>query len=313
MQLRGQPACAQMADAAHEAGIQMRAPEQAAERWSSDRRSRSRVARAMARRIASSTPAARSSSTQNARHRRAGADRGAGRAAAALASASRQRAHAAHGLRQRRHRPPSTRAARRYSSVSTVPGERGPKFVPSTASKPSAPLQRRRLEMLLEQIVDVHAADAQQFAHVAPPEPAHLPASRSSAEAIRPADRCPAAAARCDEHGRERRRRSARMRARVGCDRPPRRPRRAPALAEPVKVRRAARRQRRGRHALGRPSCRPCAASQARCIRSRAASGAAGARRPRRGIPARIRASPRRRRPASAASSTSTERPARAR
>ena len=30
-------------------------------------------------------------------------------------------------------------AASRYSNVSTVPGERGPKFVPSTASRPSAP------------------------------------------------------------------------------------------------------------------------------------------------------------------------------
>ncbi len=36
--------------------------------------------------------------------------------------------------------PAADSAAKRYSSVNTVPGERGPKLAPSTASNPSAPL-----------------------------------------------------------------------------------------------------------------------------------------------------------------------------
>ena len=85
----------------------------------------------------SSTPAARSASTRIRFTGERGADLRPG-AVAERASASQSAPTPPRGC----DRPPPAAAcaASRYSSVSTVPGERGPKFVPSTASNPSAPL-----------------------------------------------------------------------------------------------------------------------------------------------------------------------------
>ena len=48
-------------------------------------------------------------------------------------------------------------AAARYKSDITVPGERGPRLLPSTASSASAPLSSGRLEVLFQQVVHAHA------------------------------------------------------------------------------------------------------------------------------------------------------------
>ncbi len=55
--------------------------------------------------------------------------------------------------------------------------------------EPQRALERRRLEVLLEQVMDVHAADAQQLAHVAPSQAAYLPAHAQQREPIGPSVR----------------------------------------------------------------------------------------------------------------------------
>ena len=44
--------------------------------------------------------------------------------------------------------------------------------------------ERRGIEVLFQQIVDIHAADAQQLAHVAPAELAYLPADAQQRQSI---------------------------------------------------------------------------------------------------------------------------------
>ena len=138
VQLRGEPARAQVADPAHEAGIEVRASPAARGRWSSDRRSRPRSRAAMRSPDSSTTPAARSASTR-IRFTGAAVRISAPAAPRGLASAS-QSAPCPPAAGDSPPAPAAASAARRYSSVSTVPGERGPKLVPSTASNPSAPL-----------------------------------------------------------------------------------------------------------------------------------------------------------------------------
>ena len=138
MQLRGQAPRAQVIDAAHEAGIQVRAAEQLQEgRLRVGARNHGPAPRC-ARRIRarrpprdpprpeSAPPAPRCESRRRPR--------------APLSRAHRTTRPLRPGVATSAAAPPAASAARRYSSVSTVPGERGPKFVPSTASKPSAPL-----------------------------------------------------------------------------------------------------------------------------------------------------------------------------
>ena len=191
MQLRGEAARANVVDAAHEAGVEV------ARRRAGCRKvvfgSALEITAPRADALAGFEHDARGAIAfdQNARHRRAGANRRRRPRRAALASASHSAPMPPLGCDSPAS-PAADSAARRYSSVNTVPGERGPKFAPSTASKPSAPLSAARIEVLFEQIVDIHAADAQQLAHVAPPELAYLPADPQQREPIRPVGRAEA-------------------------------------------------------------------------------------------------------------------------
>ena len=110
--------------------------------------------------------------------------------------------------------PAALAAASRYSSVNTVPGERGPKLVPSTASKASAPFSSVAVEVLLQQIVHIHAADAQQLAHVAPAEPAHPPARASAAPSRSRQSPVPSRGGACVEQRLQGAREALRIRAR---------------------------------------------------------------------------------------------------
>jgi hypothetical protein len=197
-------------------------------------------------------------------------------------------------LRAALGRPPRTAAASRYSSVSTVPGERGPKFVPSTASKPSAPFSSGVLEILLEQVMHVHAADAQQLAHVARPSLRICQPSRSSASVAQSVGAQPRR--RLISKHRLQRLRQARSARRRPWHRRGVRPPSAPAAADSAQRCRAAATARSSAWPRG-PKRRPCdseiqvAQQRAgiRCSKMRAGRDAE--------TRARTRASPRRRRP----------------
>ena len=184
--------------------------------------------------------------------------------------------------------------------------------VPSTASKASAPLSSGDCEMLLEQVVDVHAADAQQLAHVAPPEPADLPAEAQQRQRGR-------AQASVPRRGGDRARAAARSAARE-----------APHARRSTRRTRRASAPRRSRvpppSGSGAPSGTSavvgsrCAAQSSPCDLEAAdrAAASAGIRCSRcahaetRNPGANSRVTRRAARPAAAASSTSTERPPRA-
>ena len=182
MQLGRQTARPQVIDAAHEAGIQIARAEQLEKggfRIGARDHGAGRNALAGFEHDARCTI----SLDQNARHRRGGANHGAGRGRGPGQGIA-QGAHAALGLRQctaacgfgrqaiqeRQHG-----AGRARTEVRTEHGVEGERA-----------LKRRRLELLFEQIVHVHAADAQQFAHVAPPQPANAPTQAQQRERIPP-------------------------------------------------------------------------------------------------------------------------------
>ena len=308
MQFRGEPARANMVDAAYEAGVEMARPRAGAETWSSGRRWKSRSCRRCARPIRAprprrgrlppecSPPARRCECVAPA-------------ALAALASALHSAPMPPLGCDSPAS-PAADSAASRYNSVNTVPGERGPKFAPRMASNAEGALERRGIEVLFEQIEDIHAADAQQFAHVAPPQLAHLPADPQQREPVGPVGRTEARR-HARQHGRERRGEAphARLVDRIGL-----RVRGGEAASRPrfAQVEAGARGpERGGRHALRRP-LEPVRLAAAIRAAVPPASNAASARRPRRGSRARTRASTRRRPTWAAASRTSTERPPRA-
>ncbi len=70
--------------------------------------------------------------------------------------------------------------------------------------EPQRAFERRGVEVLFEQIVNIHAADAQQLAHVAAPQLAYLPADAQQRQSIRPS-RQSEARRYPREHRRERR------------------------------------------------------------------------------------------------------------
>ncbi len=137
MQLRRQPARAQMLDATDESGIELRGAEQlqkgrlrigARDHGGARRYARPIRARRPPRdlpRPGCASPACASGSPRRA-------------PSPNCASASQSAPTPPTGCDS--PPPAAACAASRYSSVNTVPGERGPKFVPSTASKPRAPL-----------------------------------------------------------------------------------------------------------------------------------------------------------------------------
>ena len=117
-------------------------------------------------------------------------------------------------------RPPVTPLAsplRRCSSVSTELFERGPRFVPSTASSASAPFSSGDLEGLFEHVEDVDAGDAQELAHRSRAEHGGCPGPASPqpiASDAPAAERCAAGA--CCAACRARARTRSMLRAIVG-------------------------------------------------------------------------------------------------
>ena len=98
----------------------------------------------------------------------------------AVAAAAQRRGDRAHAAdRQCRTAAAAACPLSRCSSASTELFERGPRFVPSTASSASAPLSSGVSKCLLEHVEDVDAGDAQELAHVVAAEPADVEAERA--------------------------------------------------------------------------------------------------------------------------------------
>jgi hypothetical protein len=121
---------------------------------------------------------------QNSRHRRSGADFGA-RLGRRLRQSIAQCAQAAGGLRQ------SSRTARELGSQTVQQGQHRSRRTRTEIRaehgvEPQRAFENIGLEVLLEQIEDVHPADPQQLAHVAPTEPADLPTQAEQCPTIGP-------------------------------------------------------------------------------------------------------------------------------
>jgi hypothetical protein len=96
-----------------------------------------------------------------------------------------ERTHASHRLRQSRgsaRRLPRQAVEKRQHGAGRTRAE----IRAEHGVEGERAAQRGQREMLLEQIVHVHPADAQQFAHVAPPELANLPAQARQRRRVPP-------------------------------------------------------------------------------------------------------------------------------
>ena len=185
MQLCAEAAVANMGHAPNKAGVEMPRSQQAQESrlWICARNHRVRAHR-LAR--FESDAASAVAFHHDTGHRRSGTQGRPGRPRR-FGQRIAERAHPALGLgqsrraRRFRRQPVQQRQHRAGRAWAEVGAEHG--------IEAERALQRRRFEVLLEQVMDIHAADAQQFTHVATSQLAYLPTHPEQRQAVGPSAR----------------------------------------------------------------------------------------------------------------------------